>query len=55
LGGLGATLVAGYLGERLVCQRLRPAGWDPVESPLLLVAIALAVAMAMAALGRRSP
>jgi hypothetical protein len=53
LGGLGATLVAGYLGERLVCQRLRPAGWDPVESPLLLVAIALAVAMA--ALGRRSP
>jgi hypothetical protein len=52
LGGLGATLVAGYLGERLVRQRLRPSGWDPVESPLLLVAIGLAVAMA--ALGRRS-
>jgi hypothetical protein len=29
LGGLGATLVAGYLGERLVRQRLRPSGWDP--------------------------
>jgi hypothetical protein len=52
LGGLGATLVAGYLGERLVRQRLRPSGWDPVESPLLLVAIGLAVAMA--ALGRRA-
>jgi hypothetical protein len=53
LGGLvGATLVAGYLGERLVRQRLRPSGWDPVESPLLLAAIGLAVAMAE--LGRRA-
>jgi hypothetical protein len=52
LGGFGATLVAGYLGERLVRQRLRPSGWDAVESPLLLVAIGLA--MAMAALGRRA-
>jgi hypothetical protein len=43
LGGLEATLVAGYLGERLVRQRLRPSGWDPVESPLLLVAIGLAM------------
>jgi hypothetical protein len=53
LGGLGATLVAGYLGERLVRQRLRPSGWDAVESPLLLVAIGLAAAMA--ALGRGGP
>jgi hypothetical protein len=51
LGGLGAALVAGYLGERLVRQRLRPSGWDAVESPLLVTAIGLAVAMA--ALGRR--
>ena len=51
LGGLGATLVAGYLGERLVRQRLRPSGWDAVESPLLLAAIGLAAAMA--GLGRR--
>jgi hypothetical protein len=29
LGGLGATLVSGYLSERLVWQRLRPSGWDP--------------------------
>jgi hypothetical protein len=51
LGGLGATLTAGYVGERLVRQRLRPSGWDAVESPLVLVAIGLAAAMA--ALGRR--
>ena len=36
LGGLGALLVAGYLGERLVRQRLRPSGWEALESPLLV-------------------
>jgi hypothetical protein len=51
LGGWGALMVAGYLGERLVRQRLRPSGWDALESPLLVAAIGLAVAMA--ALGRR--
>ena len=44
-------MVAGYLGERLVRQRLRPSDWDALESPLLVTAIGLAVAMA--ALGRR--
>jgi hypothetical protein len=47
LGGLGALLVAGYLGERLVRQRLRPSGWEALESPLLVVAIGLAVVMAV--------
>ena len=51
LGGLGALLVAGYLGERLVRQRLRPSGWDRLESPLLVVAIGLAAAMARLGLG----
>lgn len=51
LGGWGALLVAGYLGERLVRQRLRPSGWDTLESPLLLAAIGLAATMA--ALGRQ--
>jgi len=51
LSGLGATLVTGYLGERLVRQRLRPSGSDGVESPLLVAAIGLAVVMA--ALGWR--
>lgn len=45
LGGLGALLVAGYLGERLVRQRLRPSGWEALESPLLVVAIGLAMAV----------
>lgn len=53
LGSMGALLVAGYLGERLVRQRLRPSGWDPLESPLLVVAITLAAAMA--GLGLRRP
>jgi hypothetical protein len=47
LGGLGALLIAGYLGERLVRQRLRPSGWDGLESPLLVTAIGLATAMAL--------
>src|SRR5918999_730642 len=52
LGGLGALQVAGYLGERLVRRRLRPSGWDPVETPLVVVGIGLAGAMA--ALGSRA-
>jgi hypothetical protein len=57
LGGLGALLVAGYLGERLVRQRLRPSGWDRLESPLLIMSIALAAAMGSHGLGgsRRVP
>src|SRR5918992_2798376 len=46
LGGLGALQVAGYLGERLVRRRLRPSGWDAVESPLVLAGVGLAGAMA---------
>jgi hypothetical protein len=38
--------VAGYLGERLVRRRLRPSGWDAVETPLMVVGIGLAGAMA---------
>jgi hypothetical protein len=53
LGGLGATLVAGYLGERLVRQRLQPSGWDAVESPLLLVAIGLEPALSAVCLDQR--
>jgi pimeloyl-ACP methyl ester carboxylesterase len=46
LGGLGALQVAGYLGERLVRRRLRPSGWDRLESPLVLAGIGLAGTMA---------
>jgi len=44
--------VAGYLGERLVRRRLRPSGWDAVESPLVLAGIGLAAAMAALGLPR---
>ena len=53
LGVVGLTMVAGYLGERLVRQRLRPAGWDALESPLIMAALGLSVAMA--ALGNLRP
>ena len=51
LGGLGAVMVAGYLAERLVRTRLRPAGWERVESPLLVVGVTLAAVMAALGLG----
>ena len=38
--------MAGYLGERLVRRRLRPSGWDAVETPLVVAGIGLAGAMA---------
>ena len=50
---VGLTMVAGYLGERLVRQRLRPAGWDALESPLIIAALGLSVGMV--ALGYLSP
>jgi hypothetical protein len=53
LRALGVTMVAGYLGERLVRQRLRPSGWDALESPLIVTALGLSVAMA--ALSRLTP
>ena len=49
---IGVTMVAGYLGERLVRQRLRPSGWDAIESPLIVAALGLSVGMA--ALGSSS-
>ena len=47
LGVLGAAMMPGYLGERLVRQRLRPSGWNAAESPLILAGIGLAAAMAV--------
>ena len=50
---VGLTMVAGYLGERLVRHRLRPASWDTLESPLIIAALGLSVGMA--ALGNLRP
>lgn len=47
LGGLGAAMTAGYLAERLVRQRLIPAGWDKAETPVVVAGISLAAAMAV--------
>ena len=47
LGGLGATMVTGYLAERLVRQRLAPPGWDAAETPAVATGICLAAAMAL--------
>jgi hypothetical protein len=40
-------MTAGYLAERLVRQRLTPAGWDRAETPVVIAGISLAVAMAL--------
>lgn len=50
LGLLGAAMVPGYLGERLVRRRLTPSGRDPVESSIAVIGIGLAAAMAAAGL-----
>lgn len=46
LGGLGAAMVVGYVGERLVRTRLTPAGWEPFESTVALAGVSLSAAMA---------
>src|SRR5262249_22701561 len=46
LGGLGAAMVGGYLGEALVRRRLRSGGWDRVETPIAGAGLMLAAAMA---------
>jgi hypothetical protein len=48
LAGLGAAMVPGYLGEELVRRRLRPSGYDRIETPLVASALTLSAAMAVA-------
>jgi hypothetical protein len=47
LGMLGATMVPGYPMERYDRQHLRPGGWDPVETPVVVAGASLAAAMAV--------
>ena len=47
LQALGAGMVAGHLIERLGRLRLRPSGWDPVETPIVVAGLGLAAAMAV--------
>jgi hypothetical protein len=46
LMALGTAMVPGYLGESLVRRRLRPSGFDAVETPLAVIGIGSAAAMA---------
>jgi hypothetical protein len=55
LAALGAAMVVGYLGEALVRRRLRPSGFDPLETPLAVTGIVLAAAMAGLGLTSRRP
>ena len=52
LGALGALDVAGYFSERFYREHLRPSGWDPVETPVLIAGLGLAAAMGV--LGHRA-
>ena len=52
LGVCGAVMAPGYLGEKYVRAHVRPGGWDPVETPLVVASITLAAGMA--ALGSRA-
>jgi hypothetical protein len=52
LGMLGALMAPGYLAERSVRAHLRPGGWDPVETPVVVAAIGLSAAMGV--LGHRA-
>jgi hypothetical protein len=47
---LGTSMISGYLMERFNRTLLTPAGFDPVETPI--VAVGLAGSAAMAVLGR---
>jgi hypothetical protein len=55
LGGLGAVMTAGYLAERLVRQRLAPAGWDKAETPVVVAGISLSATMAVIGLRPSGP
>src|SRR3954451_20359135 len=47
LGARGALMVPGYLMERSDRRRLRPSGWDAVETPIAVAGLGLAAAMAV--------
>jgi hypothetical protein len=44
---IGTSVVPGYLSERYARRLLTPAGFDPVETPIVVVGLAGALAMAV--------
>jgi hypothetical protein len=57
VAGLGIAMVPGYLGEKLVRKRLTRAGYDTLETPLVIMGIELAALTALLAISslRREP
>jgi hypothetical protein len=51
---LGAGLTAGYASERWNRVRVRPGGFDPVETPVVVCGWSCASAMTVLASGRRT-
>ncbi len=49
LRSIGTGLTLGYLSERYVRKRVRPGGFDPVETPIVVTGWACAVVMAVLA------
>ena len=49
IGIIGGFNIPGFLSERLVRRRLSRAGWDPLETPLMVVEIALSAMMPLLA------
>jgi hypothetical protein len=47
LGVDGAVMTLGYLAEKHVRAHLRPSGFDPLETPVVLSGVGLAAAMAV--------
>jgi hypothetical protein len=47
LATLGTVMISGYLGERVVRQRLRPGQFDAVETSVAVAGLGLATAMAV--------
>ncbi|TFV80147.1 hypothetical protein E4P40_18265 [Blastococcus sp. CT_GayMR20] len=46
---LGTTMIGGYLVERFNRKLLTPSGFDPLETPIVVVGLAGSVAMAVLA------
>ncbi len=47
LSAIGAGMIVGHLGEKLVRLRLRPSQWDPVETTISVAGLVLSSAMAI--------
>jgi hypothetical protein len=52
---IGTGMVAGYLSERLCRRRMTPAGFDPLETPIVLAGFVGTVAMAVLARPQARP